>query len=99
MNLVALCTTTSAPSVSGRCASGVANVLSTTTSAPADRPARHSAGRSATSSRGLVGDSSQSTCAPAAAATMAVGVGDVDGSRPIQRPFASSAASSDRTPA
>ena len=35
MYFVTLCTTASAPSASGRCSAGVANVLSTTTRAPA----------------------------------------------------------------
>ena len=98
MNFVAECTTTSAPSVSGRCARGVANVLSTTTNAPAARPATHSTGRSATSSSGFVGDSSHSTWAPAAAAIIAP-VSVTSTGMTTQRPFASSAASSARTPA
>ena len=71
MNFVALCSTRSAPKDSGRCPSGVANVLSTTTSAPVPWPNRHSSGRSATSISGLVGDSSQSRSAAQAACLVA----------------------------
>ena len=56
---------------SGRCPSGVAKVLSTTTSAPVPWPNRHSSGRSATSISGLVGDSSHSRSAAQAASLVA----------------------------
>jgi hypothetical protein len=55
MNLVALCTTMSAPRARGCCSSGVAKVLSIPARAPAWQPAAHRAGRSATSSSGLEG--------------------------------------------
>ena len=53
--LVRLCITRSAPSASGRCSSGVAKVLSTTTTRPRACAAAHTASRSTTSSVGLVG--------------------------------------------
>ena len=65
------CITTDAPSASGFCSSGVAKVLSTATFAPAARAASHSAGRSATCSSGLVGDSMISQSAPGSSATTA----------------------------
>ena len=71
MNFVALCNTRSAPKLSGRWPSGVAKVLSTTTSAPVPWPNRHSSGRSATSISGLVGDSSHSRSAAQAACLVA----------------------------
>src|SRR5665647_1168169 len=54
--LVTECTTMSAPCTSGCCPRGVAKVLSTATSAPAACAPATRAGRSATSSMGLVGD-------------------------------------------
>jgi len=59
-SLVALWTTTSAPRSRGRWSNGVAKVLSTTTSIPSSWAPPISAGRSATASMGLVGDSSHS---------------------------------------
>ena len=76
-HLVALSTTMSAPSSTGRTRYGEANVLSTTTAAPAACPAAMSAGRSATTIVGLEIDSRYSTrvgCA-SAAATAAGSVG------------------------
>ena len=49
---------------SGVCPKGVANVLSTTTRAPAARATAITPGRSTTSSIGLVGDSTQTSAAP-----------------------------------
>ena len=46
MALVALCTTTSAPRLSGRCSSGVASVLSTTHSRPRSRAQAREVGES-----------------------------------------------------
>ena len=69
--LEALDTETSAPRSSGRCASGVASVLSTTTCAPAARPAAARAATSQTSSHGLVGVSTHSSVAPSSAARIA----------------------------
>ena len=63
---VAECTTRSAPSSSGRWTSGVANVLSTTINASGLRGAAQMAGRSATASSGLDGDSSHNRSASAA---------------------------------
>ena len=71
MNFVALCSTMSAPCSSGRWRSGVANVESTTTRAPAARAPAVIAGRSATSSVGFVGVSIHTTSAPLAAASTA----------------------------
>jgi hypothetical protein len=56
---VAECMTMSAPSSSGRCRNGVANVLSTTVSAPETAATRARAAMSTTFSNGLVGVSSQ----------------------------------------
>ncbi len=61
----------SAPCSSGFWPSGVANVLSTTERTPAARAAASTAGRSATSSIGLVGDSARNRSAPSSAATTA----------------------------
>ncbi len=58
---VTLWTTMSAPSWNGCWKSGVANVLSTTTSAPAACAAALIAAMSYTSRRGLVGDSIQTS--------------------------------------
>jgi hypothetical protein len=57
----------SAPSSSGCCPSGVANVLSTTAIAPRLRGRERMAGRSATCSSGFEGDSSQRRSACSAA--------------------------------
>ncbi len=57
MNLVAECTTMSAPSSSGRCRIGVAKVLSTTTTTPTERATSTTAAMSTTSRAGFVGDS------------------------------------------
>ena len=73
MNLVAECTTMSAPTASGCWRSGVAKVLSTTTCTPAAWPAATTAGRSTTSSAGLVGDSSHSSAASWQASAIASG--------------------------
>src|SRR5690606_19795653 len=59
--LVVEWTTTSAPSASGCCRYGVANVLSTTSSAPASRAIAPNAAMSAMFSSGLVGVSTQMT--------------------------------------
>jgi hypothetical protein len=59
MNFVALCIANVAPSSSGRCSSGDANVESTATGTPA----AHSTSSSATSSSGFDGDSSHSRSA------------------------------------
>ena len=59
MYFVTLCTTTSAPSASGRCAAGVANVLSTTTFAPPACAAEDTASMSTILSVGLDGVSTQ----------------------------------------
>ena len=71
MNFVAAWMTRSAPSLSGCCSSGVANVLSTTTRVPALRGAAQMAATSAVSSSGLVGDSSHSRSASSARAIQA----------------------------
>ena len=59
MYLVVLCTTTSAPSSSGRCRYGEANVLSVTSSAPCAWATSPSARMSMIDSSGLVGVSAQ----------------------------------------
>ena len=69
MNFVPLCITTVAPWRNGWAHIGVANVLSTTTLAPAAAAAAQMASRSATSSVGFVGVSTHTTSAPAVAAT------------------------------
>ena len=61
MYFVTLWTTASAPSSSGRCSAGVANVLSTTTRAPASCAAWATAPTSTTRSIGFDGVSSQTT--------------------------------------
>ncbi len=86
---------TSTPSSSGRCTIGVAKVLSHTTIAPASWAAAAIADRSATSSRGLVGDSSHTRSAPGSAATTAsVSAGSTRRSSRTE-PSAASASSSD----
>ena len=75
MNFVALCRENAAPSSSGRCSSGVANVESTATGTP--HP--HSRSSSATSSSGLLGDSSHSRSAPSLARKRRRRVPRVDG--------------------
>ncbi|MOA24863.1 hypothetical protein D3C78_1455610 [compost metagenome] len=67
-NLVALCSTRSAPSASGFWFTGVAKVLSITTSAPAACPAAARRRMSCTFSSGLVGDSRYSSSQPPASA-------------------------------
>ena len=97
MNFVALCTERPAPSAIGFCRSGVAKVLSTPTIAPASFPAAHSAGRSATSSIGLVGDSIHRRSArPAASIDAAVSATSIGSTR--QRPFRPPSASRLATP-
>ena len=59
MNLVAECTTMSQPNSSGRCRYGVANVLSTTTSAPLRFALDTTASTSTSLSNGFVGVSIQ----------------------------------------
>ena len=61
MYFVVECTTTSAPSASGCCRYGDANVLSTTSSAPASCAISASAVMSAIESSGFVGVSTQTT--------------------------------------
>ncbi len=85
-------TTMSAPSSSGRCSSGVAKVLSTTRYAPAAWAAAAIAGMSATSSAGLVGDSTHTSAAPSQAATTAA-VSSRSTSRLTARPRDSRSAS------
>ena len=58
------CTTTSAPKASGFCKYGEANVLSTTTTAPAEWPISASAAMSEIFMSGLLGVSSQSSRVP-----------------------------------
>ena len=75
MYFVAECTTRSTPSERGCCSSGVANVLSTATSAPRLWAAAVTAAMSAISRAGFVGDSNQSIAAPShAVATASVSV-------------------------
>ena len=76
--LVTEWTTTSAPTSSGRWRRGVAKVLSTTEGTPRSRAAASRVGRSATSSRGFVGDSSQSRSDAVEGVEHGLGVGDVD---------------------
>ena len=97
MYFVAECTTTSAPSSSGRCSSGVANVLSTATIAPCACAARAIAAMSATSSAGLVGDSNHTIAASAhASATAAVSV--MSTNTAFARPCSSRSASAATVP-
>ena len=63
MYFVVECTTMSAPSASGCCRYGLANVLSTTTSAPAACARSATAAMSTILSRGLDGVSSQTRSA------------------------------------
>ena len=71
MNFVALWTTMSAPSSSGRWSSGVTRVESTATSAPARCAPSHRASSSAIASIGFDGVSTHSRSAPAQAARTA----------------------------
>ena len=61
MYFVVECTTTSAPSASGCCRYGEANVLSTTSRAPASWATSASTAMSAMPSSGFVGVSTQTT--------------------------------------
>ena len=61
MYFVTLCTTASAPSSSGRWSTGVANVLSTTTRAPASCAIAATAGRSTILSIGFDGVSTHTS--------------------------------------
>ena len=61
MYFVTLCTTASAPSTSGRCRAGVANVLSTTTRAPCSWVTAHTAPMSTIFSSGFDGVSIQTS--------------------------------------
>ncbi len=100
MNFVALCTTMSVPIDRGRCPSGVANVLSTTTSGAGDRRAAASAmaPTSMTSRLGLVGDSSHSRAQREAASVQAaVSVGAIVSTR--TRPVCLACANNARVPA
>ena len=94
---VAECMTRSAPSSSGRWTSGVANVLSTTTSASGLRGAAQIAGRSATASSGLDGDSSHSRSASAASSSQRA-VSSTPARTTRHRPCAAPAAASPATP-
>ena len=99
MNFVALCIANVAPSSSGRCSSGVANVESTATGTPD----AHSTSSSATSSSGFDGDSSHSRSAPSHAASVAAVSRRVDRlqrdppGRGPRRPAASASTRSPRT--
>src|SRR5579884_327629 len=82
----------SAPSRNGRCTSGVQYVLSTATSAPRSCAPALSAGRSATSIFGFVGDSTHSSAAPVHASSTA-SVSVMSTSRGSHRPGAASSIS------
>jgi hypothetical protein len=97
MNLVPLCSTTVAPSDSGWAQMGVANVLSTTTWAPATDAAAQMVGTSATSSVGFAGVSTHTTSAPGIAAiTCSVSVTSTK--RTSMRACSTRSATSERTP-
>ena len=91
MNFVAAWMTRSAPSASGCCSSGVANVLSTTTRVPGLRGAAQMAARSAVSSSGLVGDSTHSRSASSARDTHAAVSGGAN--RSTRQPWSRAPAS------
>ena len=91
MYLVALWTTMSAPCSIGRWSSGVAKVLSTTSSVPASRVAA-AAAMSATAISGLLGVSSQTIAAPRAASATAC-ASAMSTQRTVSRPIASRARS------
>ena len=97
MNFVAECTTRSAPSSRGRCSTGVANVLSTATYAPSSWAAAMIAGRSATSSAGLVGDSTHTSDASSQAFTTA-SVSSMSTRTGVSRPRISRSSSWPRLP-
>ncbi len=97
MSFVAEWTTRSAPSSSGRCSSGDANVLSTALSAPAARAAAVSRSMSAISSAGFVGDSSHTIAAPGIAASTA-SASAMSTRRTSKRPAPASVSSSASVP-
>ena len=97
MYFVALWTTTSAPSSSGRCSSGVAKVASTATAAPAAWAPSISRSSSATPISGLVGVSTHSSAAPSHSRSTA-SVSVMSASTSSTRPAAARSRSSIRTP-
>ncbi len=88
MYFVALWTTMSAPSSSGRWSSGVAKVLSTTSTQPGARAAA-AAAMSETATSGLLGVSSQTMSAPGSAAATASASAMSPTQRTVSRPAAS----------
>jgi hypothetical protein len=96
-NLVTLCTTTSAPSSSGRWRRGVAKVLSTTAGTPARWAPSHSPFRSAIVISGFVGDSIHSSDAPSQHLKVA-SVSAMSTSRHPRRPLATASSRKLRVP-